>query len=153
MNIQVLLVTSYWEDYAHSNKEDETMEESTTGERLLPSFNNCIELEPHNFAASEQIENDEEIKDGEVTDKIKEETKQEIKEQLKKEPIQVDDGVEKKIKKEEEKVEDEDLDMKNKNISEQEDTMNEKVEFSTAPNTPAAEKESEVNEDSKMDLD
>lgn len=153
MNTQVLLVTSYWEDYAHSNKEDEIMEESTTGERLLPSFNNCIELEPHNFVASEQIEEDEEIKDKEVTDEIKEETKQEIKEKLKKEPIQVDDGAGKKVRNEEEKIDDDGLDMKNKNISEQEDTVIESVEFSTAPNTPAAEEASDVNEDSKMDLD
>ncbi|GAN02215.1 hypothetical protein MAM1_0018c01656 [Mucor ambiguus] len=167
---KVLLVTSYWEDYNHSDDKDTAMEETTSSERLLPSFNNCIELEPHNFTESEsikedQVNNDENDKDivdrakkehGEVvTDRIDPETKNEIKKTLKREPIQVEGGSEKKVKndgndRQEEQRED-DMDMKKENIIEQEEAVIEKVEFSTAPNTPAATEG--VSEESKMDLD
>ncbi|KAF1802864.1 PPP4R2-domain-containing protein [Mucor lusitanicus] len=165
---KVLLVTSYWEDYDHSNDKDTTMEETSGSEKLLPSFNNCIELEPHNFTTSEPIEEDEvnaeekaqdlvdkaqEEHDEEVvTDRIDPETKDEIKKTLKREPVQVEGGTEKKVKNEDGNDKQEgDVDMKKENIIEEEAVI-EKVEFSTAPNTPAAT-EGASNEESKMDLD
>ncbi|KAK4514598.1 uncharacterized protein ATC70_002197 [Mucor velutinosus] len=155
---KALLVTSYWEDYDHSNDKDTTMQETTGSEKLLPLFNNCIELEPHNFTASEPIEQDKindekkddetakETKDQEVvTDRIDTETKDEIKKTLKREPIQVEGGSEKKVKNEDKQQGQKENDVEN--TIEQEEAVVEKVEFSTAPNTPAAE------EESKMDLD
>ncbi|CAO3653563.1 unnamed protein product [Mucor fragilis] len=144
---KVLLVTSYWEDYDHSNDKDTAMEETTTSEKLLPSFNNCIELEPHNFTASEPIEEDK-------ADNEEQETKDGIKKTLKREPIEVDGGSEKKVKNENSNANDkqqDDVDMKKENIIEQEEAVIEKVEFSTAPNTPAATEG--ASEESKMDLD
>lgn len=141
------------------------MEETTTSEKLLPSFNNCIELEPHNFTASEPIEedkadNEEQGEDSAdkveevVTDRIDPETKDGIKKTLKREPIEVDGGSEKKVKNENSNANDkqqDDVDMKKENIIEQEEAVIEKVEFSTAPNTPAATEG--ASEESKMDLD
>lgn len=144
------------------------MEETSGSEKLLPSFNNCIELEPHNFTTSEPIEEDEvnaeekaqdlvdkaqEEHDEEVvTDRIDPETKDEIKKTLKREPVQVEGGTEKKVKNEDGNDKQEgDVDMKKENIIEEEAVI-EKVEFSTAPNTPAAT-EGASNEESKMDLD
>ncbi|KAL9552291.1 hypothetical protein MBANPS3_003829 [Mucor bainieri] len=165
---KVLLVTSYWEDYDHSNDKDTTMEETTSSEKLLPSFNNCIELEPHNFTASEPIEEDEVNKDEKdqdildtaaaeeedddevVTDRIEPETKEEIKKTLKREPVQVEGGSEKKVKNEDAKnSKQKEGDVQN--IIEQEEAVIEKVEFSTAPSTPAATED--ANGENKMDLD
>ncbi|CEP11682.1 hypothetical protein [Parasitella parasitica] len=151
---KVLLVTSYWEDYAHSKDKDESMEDAATGEILLSSFNNCIELEPHNFVMGEDLaERDKETEkkeDEHVTDKIQEETKEEIKEQFKVDNILTVDGAEKKTRNEKDyqTEAEKDTNMEIKNIAEPEDAVIEKVEFTTAPSTPTDSKE-----DSKMDLD
>ncbi|KAL7329751.1 hypothetical protein PS15p_204795 [Mucor circinelloides] len=159
---KVLLVTSYWEDYDHSNDKDTTMEEATSGEKLLSSFNNCIELEPHNFTASEPIEEDkvgnEQVvdiaKEEPVTDRIDSETKDEIRKTLKEDPIQVDEESEKKAKKEQgndKQQQEKDIDIKKESTIEHEESVIEKEEFSTAPNTPVTTEG--ANEESKMDLD
>jgi len=138
------------------------MEESTSGEKLLSSFNNCIELEPHNFTASEPIEEDkvdneqivDSAKEEPVTDCIDSETKDEIRKTLKEDPIQVDEESEKKAKKEQgsdKQQQEKDIDMKKENTIEHEESVIEKEEFSTAPNTPVTTEG--ASEESKMDLD
>ncbi|KAI8637252.1 PPP4R2-domain-containing protein [Parasitella parasitica] len=142
---KVLLVTSYWEDYAHPIDKDETMDESSSGENLLSSFNNCIELEPHNFVISEEVgEGDKHSKNKEeiITEQIQEETKKEIKEQFVVESIQSDYDAEKRARDEKDDEKD------SMNTLEQEDVVIEKLEYTTAPSTPT-----DLNEDSKMDLD